>query len=253
MMTLYLNRQNNLNPIPGKQTGIFFYINGGIMKLSRKESIKKMGLIMGLILLLTMNCFPWIWINGVGVTVNGSGIKDRAGANEYTFKGGTYFLEAYANVIAYLKVVENEATEKLDTTEVQLYLDNALENINLARETFSQLKDEMLAASYNIKVLNILKNMDYNAFRVSISADKETFNQVSFYLKRADIPGLIGKMVFDMDAIMRTLKQLKKKTSMGIIAALPLSWELNRQFSKSMMFGQYAAQVFIKIQQNMQN
>lgn len=253
MITLYQIRQNNLNPIPGKQTGIFLNINGGNMNQSKKMNIKKLGFSICLIILINVYCFPWFLSNGIGIMVNGSGIKDRAGANEYTFKGGTYFLEAYANVIAYLKVVENEATEKLDTTEVQLYLDNALENINLARETFSQLKDEMLTASYNMKSVRMLKNMDYIAFCASISADKETFNQVSFYLKRADIPGLIGKMVFDMDAIMRTLKQLKKKTSMGIIAALPLSWELNRQFSKSMMFGQYAAQVFIKIQQNMQN
>ncbi len=253
MNTRSINRFNILKPIHGKQTGIFFYINGGNMNKSKKMNIKKLGFGICLIILISIYCYPWINSNGIGIMVNGSGIKDRAGVNEYTFKGGTYFLEAYSNVIAYLKVVENEATEKLDTTEVQLYLDNALENVKLARDTFSQLKEEMLTASYNMISVKMLKNMDYIAFRVSISADKETFNQVSFYLKRADIPGLIGKMVSDMDAMMRTLKQLKLKIPMGIIASLPLSWELNRQFSESLMFGQYAAQVFIKIQQSMQN
>jgi hypothetical protein len=198
----------------------------------------------------SFNGFSYTILNGIEMAFPPpptSGLKTTSlsiGSDNYIIEGAGYFLESYTNTLLFMKKIELSGVDGYNTDELNAVLDKAITNIKLASNAYLKLIKESENLPYITTVLESLKKIDYAAFKSEIFANKEIFNEVREYLYKGDIRGVYKKMLANTEQIAGILSRMKEKVDGGVLAVISDTYRVNQTFSRSLLFGQYVAQVF---------
>jgi len=124
---------------------------------------------------------------------------------------------------------------------------SAIESMEGAKEAYITLKQRAETTPYIQEKINRLISFDYTGFQEEKGLDSIIFNDVEVYLKEGDVTGLFGETLSAMETILRMLYQVKKTIDNDQLPENSSLWRLNQKYSKTLLFGQYAAEVFYAV------
>lgn len=217
--------------------------------MSQKSKVKNC-LMLALIMCLTsgLHIFPYFFDNHSGGGFGGGGDGERSVSLEsYVIQGAGYFLDAYSNAMAYSQKVELSGNIK----EIKALLDKAVESMTNANATYTTLKNLADNTPYNMEVISRLEAFNYEGLKEANAMLMEPFKRMEKYLSKGDIRSIYGETLRDTETLLEYLTMLKTEADGGKMPSIPVTWKLNQQFSRTLMFGQYVAQVFDAVLKDM--
>jgi len=209
-------------------------------------------------LLISVNVFPYILVNGSGTGYcdgqTGSGCGETASIlntgnniDGLITGGAAAYLTAYANYISFLNRVELSGLNSIDPNEAEKRLSIVIESIKTAKDTYYRLIARAESTPYNPQVLDQLAAFDYNGYLKNHGLDGCIFNEVEEYLKNGDITGTYILIYSRVKEIEQMLISAKAAAALKTTPDLNNLWKLNEMFSKTLIFGQYVARIFHEI------
>lgn len=217
--------------------------------MSHLKKFLKLKIIVGIGILVFLSQYTfshWV-VNSLPIIYDGSDDSINS-LDNYVIDGAGYFLEAYSNTLLLMKKIEWTGKAGLNTHDMNLLVDNALENIESAREAYVNLTRAADNTPYNPVIIEKLKNFDYDAFQKDNGLNPGVFSSVKAYLATGDIRKLYYDFSSTVEEISGLLKQVKEQINAGNFAPVKEIWKLNGLFSESLLFGQYVSQVLYSIQ-----
>ena len=178
------------------------------MKISKPKKTPVLCLVMGAVILLTtqFNAFALIYCNG-----SGSGYEGGSGGSSfatgkvsvilnpiesYIIEGAGYYLKGNAYIQSLLNLVELQDMNGINDAELAQLVNNALDNITMARETFAKLIEAAEATPYNQVVIEILHHFDYETFMTVNNLNPVIFKELQSYLSCGDITGTFERSYY---------------------------------------------------------
>jgi hypothetical protein len=213
------------------------------MTIKNKNIILKMIVGIFLITVLNFNLFGLIWANYSPLAFC-EDCEKNSKINIFVIEGGGYFLNAYSDILLLLNKIELSDLKGIDYEELQRIVDNAVSSMTNARAAYSSLVEVAGATSYNPDSIQKLKNFDYDGFQQENGLNSIIFNDLVFYLKRGDVRGFYARLLTHIDNLLQRTNLIKSVIDTERFPNIRDLWQLNKEFSYSLMFGQYAARVF---------
>lgn len=168
----------------------------------------------------------------------------------YVVAGAGYFLNSQSDYLSLLNRIELSDVESPDYSELQQIVDRALMNINQAVSQYDNLIQVAQTAEYQTNVTDSLTVFDYQGMAVSKQMNGCILDQVESYLKSGDVRGVYQKLYTDFQEIAALLTQIKSDVDSSVSPDLDSVWSLNQKYFKTMLFGQYTAEIFSQITGN---
>ncbi len=159
-------------------------------------------------------------------------------------EGAGYFLKSQSHILMLLNNLELSTLSGPDYPGMQALVNNALDNMEKAGETYKSLIAAAKETPYNPVVIIKLTGFDYENFEKINGLNKDIFTRVKKYLVKGDVTGLYILLESDMASIIRQLKAVKTSLDVGTLPGISLLWRLNQKYSESLLTGQYTAEVF---------
>jgi len=161
-----------------------------------------------------------------------------------------YFLKSYSDFLNFLSRIERTEMDGIDYSELTALFHSCVSNLRNSKEVYRDLLVKTELTPYNDDVIKKLRRFHYKAFRVKNSLNPAVFKEVSVYLRKADIRGLYKQLFADLEEILANSVEISKQLKENRFPKITGLWELNSLFSKTLIFGQYAAMIFHKIMTN---
>lgn len=215
-----------------------------------------------LIFLFILMCFNFSTFSRIYHNGSGSGYEGGSGESSvatsktsaisnpienYIIAGAGYYLKGNAYIQSLLNLVELQDNDGIDESEIILLVNNALDNITLARETFAKLIETAEATPYNPFMIVILRHFDYETFMTVNNLNPVIFKELQSYLYCGDITGTFKRSYYNIYNIERLLVSIQTGLSSDNLPGLPMLWQLNELCADTTLFGSYAARVFYEI------
>jgi len=165
----------------------------------------------------------------------------------YIVEGAGYFMKSYSDYLILLNKVEMFEINSIDYNELKALLKKAIENMENAKKAYYNLKRMAKAAPYKQDLVNLLITFDYENFQKVRGLNRDTFKYVKVFLEKGDVRGVYCRLLKNSRNILYKLYLIKyslKKYSFPDISSL---WRVNQEYSRTIIFGQYAAEVFQSI------
>jgi hypothetical protein len=231
----------------------------------KNRAIPKIIAGMVLSLAIAVNVFPFIQLNGSGIGycdsrgvsgcggISGESSTPLTGENtidDLITGGAAAYLNAYSAYLSYLNRVELSGRDGLDYAAAAKLLDTVLENIKSAEDTYYRLIARAEATPYNPPVLDRLADFDYDAYAAKNDPDRYIFKEVRAYLKNGDITGtyrFTHGRVKEIEGLLVSVKSASA-TASNVMPTLRELWKINDTMSRTLLFGQYIAQIFHQVQ-----
>jgi len=166
---------------------------------------------------------------------------------DLVIKSATYFLKGKAYVDLLASRLEAAEIDGVCFYDYQMLVNDALDNMRMARYYYQSLKNKADITPYNQIVLKKLKAFDYQTFMVENGLIGEMFNLVKSYLEAGDVRGVYGRFLTYTDDIINILETVQKDVYYWSFPKAATMWKLNQECAEMLLFGQYVAQVFYKI------
>ncbi len=222
------------------------------MVKSNKQTIFKVLILCMAIFLLNPQIYSRICSNGSGGGYPGDGdgnsncmaIKGNSIIEAYIEAGGGYFLNAFSNIMSVSNRIEMANLKGIDYEELQNLIDNALNNIKNAKETYYTLIKIALNTPYDPEVISKLESFNYQAFMTEKSLNSVIFKEVEGYLKNGDITGTFKRSHTSFLKIEELLLSIKDEVTLNRLPELSKVWEVNEEASNTLIFGQYNTRIF---------
>jgi hypothetical protein len=128
-------------------------------------------------------------------------------------------------------------------------VNQAFENITLARETYDRLIRIAEFTPYNPEVIQKLKDFDYDSFHDENLLIGTVFEKIRGYLSNGDITGSFKHMRSYIAFMEYLLVYMKYDLYFNCQPKLPVLWRLNETCSEACLFGSYAARIFYKLKE----
>lgn len=227
------------------------------MNLISRNLILKVFLVISISIMVQINLLSYIYHNG-----SGSGYESGSGGSSvdtgkvssiynsiegYIIEGAGYYLKGNSNIQSLLNLVELQDMNGIDNMELTQLVNNALDNITRARETFAKLIEKAEATPYNPVVIDRLNYFDYETFMTINNLNPFIFKELESYLSRGDITGTFKRSYAGICSMERLLMFIKDGLSMNQMPLLPVFWQLNETCAQTTLFGSYVARVFHEI------
>ncbi|UCH97374.1 MAG: hypothetical protein JSV88_11125 [Candidatus Aminicenantes bacterium] len=159
-------------------------------------------------------------------------------------EGAGYFLKSHSEMLMLLNKVELSELTGPDYPGMQTLVNNALDNMEKASETYKNLIAAAKETPYNPEVITKLIMFDYETFRETNGLNKDIFSRIKKYLAKGDVTGVYVLLESDMALIIQQLKVVQSSMDAGVFPGISLLWRLNQKYSESLLSGQYTAEVF---------
>jgi hypothetical protein len=221
------------------------------MKMNKPQKTMPLYLLIGAAILLTahFSAFSLICHNGSGSGYGSPG--ESAGLNNpieaLIIEGAGYYSQANKYIQMLLNRVELQDINGIDDSEIMQLVDDALENITLARRTYKRLIKSAKFTPCNPEVTDRLKTFAYDTFMTGNRLNRDTFKELVSYLSRGNITGTFKRSYAGICMIQRLLMSIKMALSVNRLPGLPVFWKLNECCAGTTLFGSYAARVFREI------
>jgi hypothetical protein len=217
-------------------------------------------LIITLVLFLNPNIFSRIYQNGAGSSYDGdNGSGDSSSVTtlssyniieHYAIRGAGFFLAANSDIQCLLKKIELSTIEGFNSDELLNITKRILFNMNNAEETYDLLIKIAEVTPYNEDMIAKLIMFDYDLFREKNDLIPDVFNEVAEYLKRGDVTGNYKKSYKEFGKIIGILLEIQAEIKLKGMPDISRLWKLNHVFQRTLLGGQYVAQVFYEISNN---
>ena len=170
-------------------------------------------------------------------TESTSGISIR----ELMIDGASYFMQS--NAAANLLLNEGELSDKgyFNFTNSLFYVNDAISKLTLARQNYNDALNSAKDLEYIQEKIDKLKSFDYTGFAKANGLIVEVMDNVEKYLKKGDVKGLYSQNIAYVDSILLVLEEIKQKIEEGYKPEVGLYWDLLRKYSRTLLFGNYAA------------
>jgi hypothetical protein len=242
---------NKFRNINGKNKKNSYKQKSGGIKMSLNIKKTAAGLVFACaVLVFNLNCFGYIYQNKAGDGYGGGeGFTAESGPTieDLIIQGGANYLEASKYVQDVLRLVELQDSGEFDFDRLNMALENALESITGAIDTYGALIIKAEATPYNEAFIAKLKAMDYYRFREMNGLNKVIFKSVSVYLKNGDITGLFRETYRGFIELRSKMESIKTSISSNTLPEISRFWELNESFAQISLMGSYAARIFDNI------
>jgi hypothetical protein len=166
---------------------------------------------------------------------------------ELIIKGAEHFFKAKADINLLSENTEISDLYGADFFTLWWAVNNALDNMNMARYYYQELETRANQASYNQVVINKLLAFDYDSFQEQNNLIKDVFSEVKGYLVNGDVRGVYSRTSAYFDNLINTLETIKGELNAGKVPSNNHMWNLNQICAKAHMFGQFIARVFYAI------
>jgi len=163
-------------------------------------------------------------------------------------KGAGHYLKSQSDALEFFNAVElSELVNGPDYKELSVFINSAVSNMKNARDTYYRLMVAAQVTPYNPVVIEKLRALDYDAIQDQYNLNQTIFKEVKGFLSRNDVNGVYNRFYLNTCRILELLYDMQKLVDAGIFPGRSLLWELNQQYSSSLLFGQYVAIVFSAI------
>jgi len=167
----------------------------------------------------------------------------------HIIEGAGYFLKSYSDFLLFLNKVElsDIESERIDYTGLRQLINNTVVHMENAKERYDILKQIADNTPYNQTVISRLLDSNYSLLEESSDSKSVIFNEVEIYLRSGDVRGIYHQMLADTQQILDMLNVIKSAVEAEVIPENSDLWKVNRFYSKTLMFGQYTAEIFSRI------
>ena len=148
--------------------------------------------------------------------------------------GACSYLESYSYFLGYLK--EYEA----GNSYAKYSLLKAYESITTADDIYKKIIEISAGYPYNETAIDRLKNFDYDTYSKTFDLNPRIFSQLRGLLAKGDVRGVFQEIEKRFQAIAGYL--VTSRT--GIIPEKTGLWRINQAYAETLLFGQYAAEIF---------
>lgn len=167
--------------------------------------------------------------------------------NTLIINGAGYFLNSQSNALLFLNKIEMSEVNGLNYNDLRESLYRAIENMEMARDTYMDLTELAIATPYRLAVIKRLITFDYDGYQTRNGLNDATFKKVEQYLGKGDVNGLFTEMLLGTKNILDMLYALKETVDKDQFPTNQSLWQLAQAYSEFHMAGQYAAQVFYAV------
>lgn len=215
------------------------------MRRWRSRQFKMMILWVILLMFGGSNGLPLVYFNGSDVTV-----KPTDKLEEYVIKGAACFLKSYASFMQMVSKLELSRYEYLNSAMFKTHLNDAIQGMSNAIKVYEDLNQAAEERDYVPGVTAALRTFDYETIEKSDRLIKPIFGDVRRFLVRGDIRGVYLKTLMECRALLKSLNTIQEKINTGNYPGRKELRDLNQEFARSMLFGQYVARVFLDIKKD---
>jgi len=177
----------------------------------------------------------------------GGGGEKEGSIKSYIIEGAGYFLSSYSDTLLFLNKIEMSELIGVDYKELRAILYRAIENMEKARDAYSNLKQMADNTPYNQAMIDQLLSFDYAGFQNEKVLNNTIFKTVESYLSKGDVRGFFTLLLSNSEQILNKLYTIKAWVDTDTFPGLSTLWRVNQVFSETMFFGQYGAEVFYEI------
>jgi hypothetical protein len=208
--------------------------------------------------LLCMNTYPFVACNGAGGGY-GEGSGDGTGETRaalcntdngieyYIMLAAGYYFDARSDVQELLRAVEWQEIQGVNFWEMQRLAASALFHMENARYINGLLIRTAEATPYNETVLGLLRDFDYDGFKLAKGLNGELFAMARGYLQSGNITGIFKNRGDNYDRVITLLRAIKTDIYNYKMPDLSLFWQLNETLDHISTLGSYVARVFAEI------
>lgn len=161
--------------------------------------------------------------------------------------GAGNFLNSHSSMLLLLNKIEMSDLNGVNYNDLRDTLYSAIEKMEEAKEAYTSLKQKAEITPYKQGKIDLLISFDYTGFQEAKGLDSIIFNDVKVYLSVGDVTGLFGETLSAVETILRMLYQVKKTIDNDQLPENSSMWRLNQKYSETLLFGQYAAEVFYAV------
>ncbi|UCH94349.1 MAG: hypothetical protein JSV88_29335 [Candidatus Aminicenantes bacterium] len=166
---------------------------------------------------------------------------------ELIIKGGGYILQSSSDINAFFNKIELSELSEPDYNGLQITISAAIFNMEMARDTYYNLKNLASVTPYNQEVIYKLIHFDYDAFQKENGLIPSVFAKVKDFLSIGDVTGVFNEFYLYTGQVLDLMYTLKRDVDAEIFPQLSNVWRVNQKYLEFKLFGQYVAQVFYSI------
>lgn len=196
------------------------------------------------VLVFTFNLHSWVLCNG---TPWGFNEEYQEQLEDEILAGAGNFLDSYSEILKLFQRIELAKLAPLEFDKLRIYVDNAVLKMENARDAYMRLNEKSTKASYDLKIINRLFIFDFANFKNQRGLNAERLSEVSTFLSKGDVRGVYHRVLTDVEQLLHILYRVKNTIDSGRVPEVRILWNLNQLYSRTIMFGQYVANVFYKI------
>jgi hypothetical protein len=219
------------------------------MKSINKNLIFKLIIASIIVFLAAINVSARVYLNGAGSGYEENeenGDSKNLTIEEYLIAGGGYYLSACSDIqkFLYLYEIQNENAISIDYNKMYNLLENAMDKMTHAVETYDQLIKKAEVTPYNEIFTAQLMAFDYTGYMYKNGLNSVVFQRLAEYLKRGDITGLFKLVYSDLTNIKDMLYSISKDVSMKKLPEISIIRKIYESYSTLSLLGSYASRVF---------
>jgi len=148
--------------------------------------------------------------------------------------GACFYLDSYSCFLGYLKEYEAGNMESREA------LIKACENIKAADDIYKKIIEVSATYSYNDTAIDRLKSFDYDTFGKTFDLNPRVFGHVRVLLSKGDVRGVFREIRNRFRVIAGYLSASETDSIPGKTDL----WRINQYYAETLLFGQYAAEIF---------
>jgi hypothetical protein len=179
-----------------------------------------------------------------------SGVQQTSSIEVLVIEGAGHYLKAYSGALLLANKVELSDLYGVNPEELKVMIDQTITDTQLTLETYSALVAKANATPYNENVIDKLTAFDYKAFKNEKGLNPNVFKKVEAFLSEGDIRGNYAYILERLDNLLGVLYQIKSLVDADSLPENEMMWRLHQQFSETLLFGQYTAEVFYRLADN---
>ncbi|NIM17291.1 MAG: hypothetical protein GTO45_35255 [Candidatus Aminicenantes bacterium] len=168
----------------------------------------------------------------------------------YIAESAGYFLKGYSDILHFLNKVERSELDGTDYNELLDILNQAIGNMEQARMAYEKLTRIANDSPYNPAIIDRLLAFDYERFQQENELNRDIFTKVRKYLEKGDVRGIYARLLAYTTNIQNILIELKSTVERGKFPIIRGLWQLNKQCSEALLFGENVSEIFLTIKRS---
>lgn len=201
--------------------------------------------------------FGWIAHNqsecnfvGECTTQTCQGSTNTAGSTPikfYIVEGGSYLYKANSKILQFFGLVEAGEIYGIDYDELKNVVGLAIQNQELAVDSYTTLISVAEGKSYNPEKTDQLKKFYYESYKRKNSLNGDVFDKVKNYLSNGDILGSYRETYYESLLTLHTLYSIYQTIESRQLPEYRVLWRLNQRLLQALLFGQYCAEIHMNL------